>query len=467
MRVVNGPIERLSPEDRIMLWGDEIWPQDIGALALLDGRPLLAPDGRFRIEAVREAIEPRLHLVPRFRQLLYEPRRGLGGPLWVDAPHLDLADHLRVLPLPDPASEVELLAAVEGLRRRRLDRSRPLWEMWFLPGLPAARVGLFVRIHHVIADATAGVATLGALLDPTAEATVEPAPPWVPSPPPPARDLLEENLRRRAGELGHVPSSLARPVTAWRRGLTAWRAMREFLAEGPAPQTSLDRVAGLDRTLALIRTPLDSVREVADCHDATVNDVLLAATAGGLRRLLYHREEPVEDTIVRIAVPVSLRRHQGGGTGGNLVGEMVVPLPVGGSHPSGRLRRIAAETARRKARTPPTVGTLLGSRIARRAVRKAIDRQRVNVASADVAGPPMPLYLAGARLLEMFPVLALVAKASLGVGAMSYAGRFNIGLVADRGAYPDLAVFATGMREELGTLGVTIAGAPMPEGVRP
>lgn len=138
MSPMSTSIERLSSEDRIMLWGDEVWPQEIGALAVLDGKSLLDPDGRFRIEVVRGAVESRLHLVPRFRQLLYAPRRGLGGPLWVDAPDFDLSDHVQVAPLPAPADEAELLEAIERLRRRRLDRTRPLWGMWFLPGLRGA-----------------------------------------------------------------------------------------------------------------------------------------------------------------------------------------------------------------------------------------------------------------------------------------------------------------------------------------
>ncbi len=158
-------VDRLTAEDRLMLWSDEGWPQDIGALAILDGRALLDSDGRFRIDAAREAIQRRQHLLPRFRQVLYQPRRGLGWPLWVDAPGFDLRNHVRVAQVPDPGDEGQLLDTIEQLRAHRLDRSRPLWEIWFLPGLPDARVGLFIRLHHVIADGIAGVAGLGSLLD--------------------------------------------------------------------------------------------------------------------------------------------------------------------------------------------------------------------------------------------------------------------------------------------------------------
>jgi hypothetical protein len=106
-------------------------------------------------------------MVPRFRQVLYVPRQGLGAPLWVDATAFDVADHVRVTSVPAPGDEAALLRVTEQLRRRRLDRSRPLWEMWFLTGLPQRRIGLYARMHHVVADGIAGVATLGTFLDAT------------------------------------------------------------------------------------------------------------------------------------------------------------------------------------------------------------------------------------------------------------------------------------------------------------
>jgi WS/DGAT/MGAT family acyltransferase len=308
------PVERLTAEDMIMLWGDEAWPQDIGALAILDGRSLLDPAGRFRIEAVREAVEGRLHLVPRFRQLLHVPRRGLGRPLWVDAPSFDLSAHVWVLPLPAPGDEAQLLLATERLRRRRLDRSRPLWEMWFLPGLPEGRIGMYVRMHHVIADGIAGVATLGTFLDAVPDAPMTPGRPWAPAPWPPARELFEDNLRRHLDGLGRALSKLVRPLKTLRSVAGAWPAMREFFADEPGPATSLDRLIGPGRNLALVRSTLNQVKGIAHAHDAKVNDVLLAATAGGLRALLRSRGEPVEDVALRIYVPVSLRQVQLGGT---------------------------------------------------------------------------------------------------------------------------------------------------------
>jgi diacylglycerol O-acyltransferase / wax synthase len=223
-------------------------------------------------------------------------------------------------------------------------------------------------------------------------------------------------------------------------------------------------MVGPGRTLAVIRTTLDQVKQVAHAHAATVNDVLLAITAGGLRALLRSRGEPVEDTTVRIYVPVSLRRRMRGPQQGNLIAQMAVPLPLGIADPGLRLGEIAAETANRKARTRTSLGTLLGGRIARRLLLMAVVRQRVNVCSASIPGPQVPLYLAGAQVLEVFPVLPLIANEPLGVGALSYAGAFSIGVVADRDAFPDLDVFTAGVRQALRALGVSTDPTPIHPG---
>ena len=144
---------------------------------------------------------------------------------------------------------------------------------------------------------------------------------------------------------------------------------------------------------------------------------------------------------------------------------MVVPLPVGVSDPVRRLEMIADETARRKARPAPSLALVPSWAISGPAVHRLVRRQRVNVTSADIPGPEMSLYLAGARLLEVFPVLPLVGRVSLAVGAMSYAGQFNIMVVADRDAHPDLDLFVKGAQDELRDLGARASvAANQPDG---
>ena len=445
-------VERLSAEDRLILWPDEVWPQDIGALGVLDGGSLFDSDGRFRIEDAKRAVEGRLHVLPRFRQVLYVPRRVLGGPLWVDAPSFDLSDHVRVAPLRTPADEAELLLAVARLRRRPLDKSRPLWEMWFLTGLPDRRIGLFLRLHHVVADGIAGLAELGVLMDAASSFATPPAQPQAAQPRPSARDLLFDNLGRRIAKLRSAVKGLTRPTETLGRARAAMPALRELLTEKPGPQTSLNRVIGQDRTLAVVRSTLELVSEVAHAHHAKVNDVLLTVIAGGLRGLLRSRGEQIDEVILPIYVPISLRLGRSNQEGGNLISQMVVPLPLGIADPQLRLRQIAAETARRKAIGRPSLGTMFHSRLLRGAMLKLIVRQRVNVVSADLPGPHTPLYFAGARLIEVFPLLNLVGNESLGVGALSYAGQFNIMAVGDADAYPDIDVFAARASDEIRVL---------------
>jgi diacylglycerol O-acyltransferase len=445
-------VERLSAEDQLILWPDQVWPQDIGALGVLDGSNLLDHDGRFRIETAMQAIQGRLHLLPRFRQVLHVPRRGLGGPLWVDAPAFNLSDHVGVEQLQAPADEAGLLRAVAQLRKHRLDKSRPLWEIWFLTGLPDERIGMFVRLHHVVADGIAGVAELGTLLDMTPGSAGTSQEPWAPAPWPSERALLLDNLQGRIEKLKSALGGITRPAASLRRAGAAMPALRELFAEKPGPQTSLNRVIGQDRSLALARGSLDLVKAVAHTHDATVNDVLLSVIAGGLRGLLRGRGEPIDGVVLPIFVPVSLRQGRSGQEAGNLISQMVVPVPLGIADPGQRLSRIAVETAKRKAIGRPSLGTMFHSRLIRRAMLKLVIRQRVNVVSADLPGPQTPLYFAGARLIEVFPLLNLVGNESLGVGALSYAGQFNIMAVGDADAYPDIDIFAASARDDLRAL---------------
>jgi diacylglycerol O-acyltransferase / wax synthase len=455
-------MDRLSAQDLMMLWPEELgWSQDIGALAILDGARLLDAGGRFRIEAAREQIGRRLHLVPRFRQLLYRPRFGLGWPLWVDAPAVDLADHVGVLPLEPLACEARLLLACEELRRRRLDPSRPLWAMWFLPGLPEGRVGLFIKLHHAIADGVAGVAALGAFLDLVPDPPTTSAPPWTPAPMPSTRELAADNLRRHLQELRRAFTGLDHPVHTARRARRGWPALREAFTAAPGPRTSLNRRVGWHRGFALIRSDLDLVKQVAHAHGAKVNDVLMAVLAGGLRALLLGRGERVDGLILRAAVPVSLHREQAGQARGNLDGMMVVPLPVGEPDDGRRLRRIAADTAERKRQPRPPASVVFRNIPIQRAFLRLAAHQRVmSTYAANVPGPPVRLYFAGAPLLEVFPVVPLLGNISIGVGALSYAGQFNLTLVADLDACPDLDVVVQGTRRSLDALAGAAVGPP-------
>ena len=464
-------MDRLTAADLSMVTPEEFgWPQDIGAVMVLDGGGLVDSDGRLRIAAVREVIERRLHLVPRFRQLLVTPRRGLGWPLWVDASAFDIAEHVGVCPLAPPAGERQLLLATERLRRRPLERSRPLWEMWFLPGLPARRVGLFMKLHHAIADGVAGIALLGAFLDLDADPARQPAaPPSIPAPMPSNWDLFADNLHRHGQALGRAVSRAARPVDTARQLRRVWPAVRESFAEQRVSRTSLNSPVGSDRRLAVVRGDLAQAKRIGHAHGATVNDVLIAAIAGGLRELLSGRGEHVDELILRAFIPVSLHHEQPDRARANLDAAMFVPLPVGVPDSGRRLELIAADTAERKKKARPSGGALLPGRTVQRVALRLLARQRfMSVYAANVPGPPLPLYFAGARLLEVFPVVPIMANVTLGVGALTYAGQFNITVVADRDTCPDVDVFVHGMHDALQALAASLlVGEPSQPTLRP
>jgi diacylglycerol O-acyltransferase len=455
-------LDRLTASDLfLLLWDDYGWSTDIGGLAILDGANLLDQDGSVRIDAVRRHIEPRLQLVPRFRQLLLRPRIGLGWPVWVDAPTFELADHIRVHhPLAAPGDEKQLLEACHELADRPFDRGRPLWELWLLPGMPKGRVGAFLKLHHVLADGPAALAAFAVLLDQRADTPDQAPQPWTPASIPSAGELFRDNLRRRRDELRRGWSGVVHPrrtLTVARRVLPAWR---EVLAEKPAPRTSLNRPVGRERRLAVVRGRLDPIRRVAHARDAKVNDVVLAALAGGLYELLVSRGEDVHGLVQRAMVTISHHDERPGEAQGNLPGWMMVPLPVGEPDARRRLEEIAAATRALKDRARPAAGSGIFRLVAgQRIWYRMFPRQRsVNLVVSNVPGPPARLYLAGSPVLEVFPLLPPMGNLTLVVAALSYAGQFNITAAADRDNCPDVEVFTRGVRNALGELEGSVSG---------
>jgi WS/DGAT/MGAT family acyltransferase len=448
-------LERLTASDLFLLmWDDYGWSTDIGGLAILDGSDMFDDNGRLRVGAVRGHIESRLHRVPRFRRVLMRPRLGLGWPLWVDAPSFDVADHVRVHPIAAPGGQAQLLAACEALTRRRLDPARPLWELWLLPGLAGGRVGALLRVHHVLADGAAALAAFGALLDLTPDAPEVVPPPWRRAPVPTAAELLRDNVRRRGTELRRGLSGLAHPRRTIGRARATLPAWREVLTDEPAPQTSLNQPVGDARRLTLVGGRLNAVKQIARAHNAKVNDVVLAAVAGGLRELLAGRGEDVDGLVQRAMVTISLHDERPGQAHGNRPGWMMVPLPLGEPDPARRLALIAAETAARKHQARPEAGSGVFRFVAgQRMWYRRFEKQRsVNLVVTNAPGPPIPLYLAGAKMLELFPLMPTMGNLTLVVAVLSYDGQLNVTAVSDPVRCPDAAVFADGIRATLDSL---------------
>jgi diacylglycerol O-acyltransferase / wax synthase len=460
-----GRSQRLSVQDAGFLSLEHAGlPQHVAILAVAEGGPLHGPDGRLRLDAVRQELAGRLQLVPRLRQRVLWPRVGQGLPLWVDDPAFDLANHVHVVQLAAPGGERELLGLCDELCLRLLDRARPLWELWLVAGLANGRVGLVLKLHHSLADGLAAVQIAGLLLDGTANAPNPAPPPWQPRPAPSGSALLADNLARRRAGLAAALMRLRHPSRLAAQARVLAGAAR-MVAGGRRHQrrSVLRRPVGGRRRLAVVRAQLTVVKDVAHGHGATVNDLLLAAVSRGLRALLLARGTPVDAGLTLYAsVPVALRAQADTAGLGNQVGLMVVPLPVGEPDPVQRLRQITQATTERKHR-PERLASLrpVGSLIILRALNRYSRHQHiVDLFVTNVPGPQRPLYLLGARLLEAFPVVQVAGNVPLSVAVLSYAGQLNIGIQSDPDGLPDLDVFADGLSRSLEELGAATAPHP-------
>jgi WS/DGAT/MGAT family acyltransferase len=449
-------LERLTPLDvsnlRIERHG---LPMNVAALAILEGRVLPDASGQLAVEAIRARIEQRLHLAPRLRQRLYRPGFGLGAPVWVDDGNFDISRHVRTRPVPAGGDEEALLATCVEINDRPFDRAHPLWEIWLLTGALDGHVPMLIRFHHVLADGIAALLLLGTLFDSAPfdsapETSESEGPPWTARPIPTRSELLGDavcrsvtGIRRGVHKIEHPRRTLAPARTFFRQAL-------QLAREGRAPRTSFNRPVGRQHRVLLVRADLEQAKQVAHAHHATVNDVVLCAIAGGARALLAGRGELQRPLVLKISVAASVRASSSASQAGNLVGILLVPVPVGEEDPIRRLEQIARATAERK-RLPPYQPA---ARFLQRWMIRTMNRQRrINLLMSNLPGPPQALYFAGAKILEVFQIGVVQGNVAVQVGALSYAGQLNVDIVADANLVPDLTVFANGMTEDLERLG--------------
>jgi diacylglycerol O-acyltransferase / wax synthase len=458
--------DRLSALDASFLQLERIHtPMHTGALAVFEGAPLRDADGRLRLAEVRALVASRLHLIPRFRKRVMTVPMEAGTPVWVDDEHFDLAYHVRSTTLPPPGSRAQLLDAFGRLQTRLLGRDRPLWELWFVDGIEGDHVGLVLKAHHALVDGVSGVDVALALLDFSPEPVVLDAPAWRPRPAPTPGRLLIDSLRERV--LAPDTREAARRVSEAVRSIGR-------VAEGApvATRTSLNHPVGRHRRFGLARVPLEDVKVIRRAFGGTVNDVVLAGVGGGLARLLESRGELTPDLTLQVFCPVSLRDESHRLQLGNRISAMNVPLAVGEPDPIARLHAVQEATAVRKEREQAAgaaailgLGDFLAPPLMGLATR-AVHRQRFfNLVCTNIPVPQAPLYCLGARMLEAYPLVPLSANMNLGVAVLSYCGEVHIGLLADRGRWPDLARLEAGLDASFAELKKLAEGAPAGDAV--
>ena len=445
-------------------------PMHVGGLAVFD-----QPPGGFDFERFVALIEERIGLVPRYRQKIKWVPGHLGNPVWIDDTAFDVGYHVRRSALPRPGSDAQLRELVARLQSRPLDRHRPLWEMNIVEGMADHRFAVVTKTHHAMVDGISAIDIAQVILDPTPEPREVDLGPWHPHREPSSMQLVADAVTGfvqrptimsdtvRMG-VNDARATAAKVVNTLSGLVSAAR-----VAVRSAPSMPLNTQIGSQRRFAVARTVLADYKKVRGYVPGTVNDVVLATVAGALRGWLLTRGRPVTpSTTVRAMVPMSVRSAESAAFG-NRVSSYFVDLPVGESNPLIRLTQVSyAMTAHKESGqsvgadalialsgfAPPTLHAL-GARAA-----NGITRRLFNLVVTNVPGPQFPLYAAGAKMREMFPIVPLASGQAVSIGLTSYNGGVYYGLNADWDSMADVGTLASLIEESLAELVAAVDEAP-------
>lgn len=448
-------MQHLSSLDAMLLHRDvPTEPRQVATLAILRaGNP---PLDHARLMQV---IADRIDMIPRYRQVPRSAPAGLGMPVWVDDESFDLSLHVRRSAVAPPGDRAALADLVGRLVARRLDHERPLWELYVIEGLADGGLALLFKAHQVLVDGSHTVDLAQVLLEETPRDRDLPHETWVPRRAPGGLELAVQGVLGQAESPSYFLDNVRYHADKLATGMP--HARRSELAHGP-----LTGRLGQYRRFATLDVELDRLRAVRTLHGGTVNDVILAGIAGGLRGWMLTRAEPLRaHDRFRALVPMSIGGEAEGSMptsfGSRVLGHPV-SLPVGEPNAVVRLHQISyalkghretsAVVAANKLAELPGFATstfhAVGARVAARESRKPHQ-----LVITNVPGPQKPVYMAGQELAEVYPALPLTDDRLLSIGVTSYHGRVFFGLVADREAGADLAVLAECIRESLDELG--------------
>src|SRR5215218_1653131 len=430
----------------------------IGAVTIFEGPPPPFVE-------VAEHIRSRLHHVPRYRQKLAYPPFESGRPLWIDDHSFNIEYHVRHSALPAPGTEQQLHRLAARIVSQQLDRSKPLWECWFVEGLEDGRYALIFKTHHALVDGVSGVDLATVLFDLAPNPEPQEQDPWQPRPEPTNAELLAAGV---AGFAKTTMNMVERTIVAATNPAAAVDALREA-AEGigevvwaglnPAPETPLNVEIGPHRRYAVVRNQLDDFRYVKGVLGGTVNDVVLTVVSGALARWLRSRGVRTEGLELRALVPVSIRPKDQRHALGNQIVLMRGPLPVYIRDPVARLRFVKQQMDGLKeskqavgARVLADVQQMAPPTILAQASRLQFSTRLFNLIVTNVPGPQFPIYMLGRRMCNFFPIAFLPKSHGLAIAIMSYNGAIDFGLLGDYDALPDIELIADGIEDGLAQL---------------
>jgi WS/DGAT/MGAT family acyltransferase len=409
----------------------------------------------------------RLHLVPRYRQRLAYVPLGQGRPVWADDPHFNPYYHIRHTALPRPADDAALKRLAGRLFSQRLDRSKPLWEIWLVQSMSGGRFALVAKTHHALVDGISGVDITTVLFDTAREpAPTGPPTPWSAKPLPGPAKLLGESLIERTT----VPAEMVRGARALLRaprkaaaqlkdGLASVGATTLAGISAPAPPSPFNVDIGPHRRYTFLDSDLAQFKAIKDSLGGTLNDVVLTSVCLSLGRYLRGHGHDTDGLVLKAMVPVSVRTKSQRGTLGNQVAAMWAPLPVGVENPAQCLHEISAAMEDLKkggqavgAQVLTNLAGFAPPTILSQAARLQARQPFFNLVVTNVPGPQFPLYLLGRRLQVLYPVVPLAQRQALGIAVMSYDGHLGFGLLGDYDALPDLDKIALDLKWSISAL---------------
>jgi diacylglycerol O-acyltransferase / wax synthase len=437
----------------------------VGAVAIFDAGSFATPEGGIDIGLMRDFVESKLYLVPRYRQrLAWVPIEG--RPVWVDDEYFNIEHHVRNVALPRPGSDDQLKTIAGRLMSQQLDRSKPLWEVVVIEGLEGDRFALVAKFHHAMIDGLSGMDLMAMLMSAMPTTEFEPGPVYEPRQIPNGTELVvRETTRRISGAISSMRGlrelldDAAEVSNMMTKRLKAIGASLQSGWLAPTGSTPINGQVTPDRRVDWLSTPLDEVKAVKNRLGGTVNDAILAIVAGGVRHFLMQERgmdaETLETTEFRAMVPVSVRGKDQRLTLGNQIAMWLIELPIGESDPVKRHARVVEETHELKETNQalgaatlvqisagaPTTLVSLGARLA----ANATPFNPFNMTVTNVPGPQFPLYLYDAKLLKTYPLVPLWEGHGVGVALFSYDGFVDWGLNGDFDLMPDIDEFAASL----------------------
>jgi diacylglycerol O-acyltransferase len=448
----------------------------IGGVAVFDPGPLGSGAKLYR--SLVRAIEPRLDLMPRYRQKLAFVPLSLDVPVWVEDEEFDISNHVLRAALPAPGGDEELADLVARVFSRQLDRRRPLWELYIVEGLRDGRWALLTKTHHAMVDGISNLelATILLDVDPDARALPNPEPSRRASGPaaPTSLGLLVESLRQRVARPARMVSAARAVAERPRRLAAALRDTAEGLVQMVpamrAPRGVLNGKTGPSRVYTFSRFPLSDFRAIKGEFGGTINDVVLAVVAGGLRRFMMARGVDLGEQTMTALCPVSIRDESEKTALGNRLAMLLVRLPIVEPDPVRRLEEVRTTVNRLKARKQAVGADFLlslagfaPSTLHAMVSRASLRQIGFNLVVTNVPGPQFPLYCQGSKMVEAFPVAFLYAGQYVAIAIFSYNGQLNFGYLADRHGMDDVQMLADGVEESVRELLQGVGETARPE----